>query len=55
MIKQLLIDLARAFILPTEIPDPKLREPTMTWTIFWSYATAVIVTFATPQIINADA
>ncbi|CAK7204017.1 hypothetical protein SEUCBS139899_006768 [Sporothrix eucalyptigena] len=44
-----------AFILPTEIPDPTLREPTMTWALFWSYATAIITTFATPQIMNSDA
>lgn len=44
-----------AYILPTEIPDAKLREPTMTWTLFWSYTTAIITSFATPQIINPDA
>ncbi|KAK4942050.1 hypothetical protein LTR10_018086 [Elasticomyces elasticus] len=44
-----------AYILPTEIPDAKLREPTMTWTIVWSYTTAIITTFALPQIVNADA
>ncbi|KAL1894189.1 hypothetical protein Sste5346_005975 [Sporothrix stenoceras] len=44
-----------AYIFPTEIPDAKLREPTMTWSLFWSYATAIITTFATPQIINPDA
>ncbi|OIW22790.1 MFS transporter [Coniochaeta ligniaria NRRL 30616] len=44
-----------AYIFPTEIPDAKLREPTMTWTIFWSYTTAIITSFATPQIISPDA
>ncbi|CAH0020335.1 unnamed protein product [Clonostachys rhizophaga] len=43
------------FVLPTEIASPALREPTMAWSIFWSYTTAVITTFAVPQIMSADA
>ena len=42
-------------MLPTEIPTSRLREPTMTWSTFWSYTTAIITTFAVPQIINPDA
>lgn len=45
----------RCFVLPTEIASPALREPTMAWSIFWSYTTAVITTFAVPQIMSADA
>ncbi|KAJ9617077.1 hypothetical protein H2200_000798 [Cladophialophora chaetospira] len=44
-----------AYLLPAEIPTPSLREPTMAWSTFWSYTTAVITTFAVPQITAADA
>ncbi|KIW85635.1 hypothetical protein Z517_01027 [Fonsecaea pedrosoi CBS 271.37] len=44
-----------AYVLPTEIATPTLREPTMTWAMFWSYVTAIITTFAIPQITAADA
>ena len=42
-------------MLPTEIATPSLREPTVAWSVFWSYTTAVITTFAVPQIMDADA
>lgn len=42
-----------AFVLPTEISTPSLREPTVAWAVFWSYVTAVITTFAIPQLIGA--
>ncbi|KAH8802764.1 MFS transporter [Xylogone sp. PMI_703] len=44
-----------AYLLPTEIPTARLREPTMAWSTFWSYTTAIITTFAVPQITSADA
>ncbi|KIW99743.1 uncharacterized protein Z518_11156 [Rhinocladiella mackenziei CBS 650.93] len=47
--------LSLAFVLPTEIATTSLREPTMAWSLFWSYVTAVITTFAVPQITAADA
>ncbi|KAF7558987.1 hypothetical protein G7046_g5164 [Stylonectria norvegica] len=43
------------FVLPTEISALNLREPTMAWTTFWSYTTAIITTFAVPQIMSPDA
>ncbi|QYS96915.1 MFS domain-containing protein [Trichoderma simmonsii] len=43
------------YVLPTEIPTAHLREPSMTWTLFWSYVTAIITTFAIPQLTSADA
>ncbi|PCG99811.1 Major facilitator superfamily domain, general substrate transporter [Penicillium occitanis (nom. inval.)] len=43
------------YVLPTEIASPALREPTLAWAVFWSYITAVITTFAVPQLMNADA
>jgi hypothetical protein len=45
----------RCYVLPTEIASPALREPTLAWAVFWSYITAVITTFAVPQLMNADA
>lgn len=45
----------RAFVFPTEIATPSLREPTVAWAVFWSYTTAVITTFAVPQIMSPDA
>lgn len=41
--------------MPTEVARPALREPTMAWAAFWSYTTAVITTFAVPQIMSPDA
>lgn len=32
-----------------------LREPTVAWSDFWSYTTAVITTFAVSPLTNADA
>ena len=46
---------ARCYVLPTEIAAPSLREPTIAWSVFWSYVTAVITTFAVPQIMSPDA
>ncbi|KAH6675974.1 MFS transporter [Halenospora varia] len=43
------------WLIPTEISAPSLREPTMAWALIWSYTTAVITTFAVPQITSADA
>jgi Sugar (and other) transporter len=43
------------FLIPAEIATVSLREPTMSWSLFWSYVTAVITTFAVPQITAADA
>lgn len=42
-------------LMPTEVPTAALREPSMTWTTFWSYVTAVITTFSIPQIIEPGA
>ncbi|TAQ88658.1 hypothetical protein B7494_g3008 [Chlorociboria aeruginascens] len=42
------------FVVPTEIATPSLREPTVAWSVFWSYTTAVITTFAVPQIVETD-
>jgi MFS family permease len=44
-----------AFLLPTEVATPALREPTVSWAIFWSYSTAIMTSFAVPQIISPDA
>ncbi|KAK5207887.1 hypothetical protein LTR72_007495 [Exophiala xenobiotica] len=44
-----------AYVLPTEIPTTALREPTVAWSVFWSYVTAIITTFAVPQLTAADA
>lgn len=38
-------------LLPTELPSPKLREPTVGWSVFWSYVTAIVTTFVVPQLI----
>lgn len=32
-----------------------LREPTVAWSVFWSYTTAIITTFAVPQLTAPDA
>ena len=45
----------RAYVLPTEIPTARLSEPTVAWSVLWSYTTAIITTFAIPQITSADA
>ncbi len=50
-----MLTLSRAFVLPTEIPTTALREPTVAWSVFWSYVTAIITTFAVPQLTAADA
>lgn len=42
-------------LLAAEIPTMTLREATMSWTIFWSYVTAIATTFAVPQITSPDA
>ncbi|KEF52823.1 uncharacterized protein A1O9_11240 [Exophiala aquamarina CBS 119918] len=42
-------------LLAAEIPTTALREATMSWTIFWSYVTAIVTTFAVPQITSPDA
>lgn len=42
-------------LLPSEIATPKLRNYTMSYTIAWAQATAVITTFAVPQLTAADA
>lgn len=34
---------------------PALREPTVAWSLFWSYTTAIITTFAVPELTTADA
>lgn len=44
-----------SMLLAAEIPTTTLREATMSWTVFWSYVTAIITTFAVPQITSADA
>lgn len=41
------------FVLPTEISTVSLRAPTVAWSVFWSYVTAVITTFAIPQLLQA--
>ncbi|KIW18444.1 hypothetical protein PV08_02732 [Exophiala spinifera] len=44
-----------SYLLPTEVSTAALREPTVSWAVFWSYATAIITTFAVPQITAPDA
>lgn len=44
-----------AFLLPTEVSVSALREPTVAWALFWSYVTAIITTFAVPQITSPEA
>ena len=41
--------------LPTEIPTPRLRNLTASYTLGCAYTTAVITTFAVPQLVSADA
>jgi sugar porter (SP) family MFS transporter len=41
--------------LPTEIPEPRLRNMTNSYTLGCAYTTAVITTFAVPQLVSADA
>jgi hypothetical protein len=50
-----LIFIARSLVLPTELSTLSLREPTVAWSVFWSYVTAVITTFAVPQLMSPDA
>lgn len=42
-------------LLPAEIATPKLRNYTMSYAIAWAQTTAVITTFAVPQLTAADA
>lgn len=42
-------------LMPAEIATPKLRNHTMAYTIAWCQTTAVITTFAVPQLTAADA
>jgi MFS family permease len=46
---------ALSVTLPTEIPRPELRNLTTSYTLACAYTTAVITTFAVPQIVSADA
>lgn len=46
--------LSSCYVVPTEIPTLRLREPTMSWTVFWSYVTAILTTLVVPQITAAD-
>lgn len=46
---------ALSITLPTEIPAPKLRSKTTSYTFVCAYTTAVITTFAVPQLTAADA
>lgn len=41
-------------LLPTEIASVKMRNYTMAYTIAWAQTTAIITTFAVPQITSAD-
>jgi sugar porter (SP) family MFS transporter len=41
-------------VLPAELSTPKLRAHTMSYTIAWAQTTAVITTFAVPQLVAAD-
>lgn len=42
-------------LLPSEIATPKLRSQTMAYAIAWCQTTAVITTYAVPQLTAADA
>ena len=44
----------RLLLLPTEVPTARLREPTVSWTLFWSYVTAIVTTFAVPQLTGGN-
>jgi len=46
---------ALSLLMPNEIATPRLRNPTMSYAIAWGQTTAVITTFAVPQLVNADA
>jgi sugar porter (SP) family MFS transporter len=46
---------ALSVTLPTEIPRPELRNMTTSYTLACAYTTAVITTFAVPQLVSADA
>jgi len=46
---------ALSVTLPTEIPKPELRNMTTSYTLACAYTTAVITTFAVPQLVSADA
>lgn len=42
-------------VLPSEIATPRLRNLTMSYTIAWCQATAVVTTFVVPQLTFSDA
>ncbi|KAJ9132589.1 Major facilitator superfamily domain, general substrate transporter [Pleurostoma richardsiae] len=44
-----------SLLMPSEIPTPRLRNMTMSYAIAWGQTTAVITTFASPQLVNTDA
>ncbi|KIX03489.1 uncharacterized protein Z518_07042 [Rhinocladiella mackenziei CBS 650.93] len=37
-------------LLPAELPSARLREATASWSMFWSYVTAIVTTFVIPHI-----
>jgi sugar porter (SP) family MFS transporter len=47
--------LSISVLLPPEIATPKLRSMTMGYTVAWAQTTAVITTFAVPQLTSAGA
>lgn len=42
-------------VLPTEVPEPRLRSITTSYTLACAYTTAVLTTFTVPQLVSADA
>lgn len=44
-----------SFVVPAEVAKPRLRNPTMAYTIMWSQLTLLIANFALPQLTAADA
>lgn len=44
-----------SLVMPAEVPTAKLRNATMSYAIGWGQTTAVITTFAVPQLTGADA
>jgi MFS family permease len=47
--------LSISVLLPPEIATPKMRSHTMSYTVAWAQTTAVITTFAVPQLTSAGA
>ncbi|PWN97619.1 general substrate transporter [Tilletiopsis washingtonensis] len=43
-----------SLLLPSEIPTQRLRNPTLSYAVGWGQTTAVITTFAVPQLTSAD-